>query len=166
MAMSKAAQRVRYLVRAVSLVWASARGWTALQAVAVAVQGVLPVATLYLTRQLVNAIGSFMTQPGGGVQPVLRLLPWVAGVAVVGWIFRALSSLVVDAQAEAVSDHVQDALQQKSAQVDLAYYETSAYHDQLKLAQSEAGSRPVSIVQNLTQLASGALILGSVAGVL
>lgn len=166
MAMSKAAQRVRYLVRAVSLVWASARGWTALQAVAVAVQGVLPVATLYLTRQLVNAIGSFMAQTGAGVQPVLRLLPWVAGVAVVGWIFRALSSLVVDAQAEAVSDHVQDALQQKSAQVDLAYYETSAYHDQLKLAQSEAGSRPVSIVQNLTQLASGALILGSVAGVL
>lgn len=158
----------RRLRAALRLVWESARGWTAMQAVVVAGQGLLPVATLFLTRQVVDAAGRFLAQ-GSGVRDARELFawaPWVAAVAVAGWICRALSSIVAEAQAEAVADRVQDALQKKSAEVDLEYYETSSYHDQMRLAQSEALSRPASIVQNLVRLGSGMLVLGSVAGVL
>lgn len=159
---------MRHLVRAVGLVWESARRWTLLQGLAVAAQGLLPIASLYLTRQVVDAVGVFLVQAPGDKDPLplLALLPWVAGVAVAGWLFRAGSSLLAEAQAEAVSDHVQGALQKKSSEIDLAYYETSTYHDQVRMAQSEAMSRPVSIVRNLTQLGSGGLVLGSVMGVL
>lgn len=161
-------ERLSHLRQAVRLVWDSARGWTALQALLVALQGMLPVATLYLTRRVVDAAGVFLSaapevRDAGGL---LALFPWVAATVLAGWISRALSAVVADAQSEAVSDHVQDALQRKSIDVDLAYYETSSYHNQMRLAQSEAMSRPTSIVRNVVQLAGGALALGSVAGVL
>ncbi len=161
-------KRLRHLCQAVGLVWESARKWTLLQGAAVVAQGLLPVATLYLTRRVVDAASGFLSQAPGerSVAPLLALLPWVAGTAVAGWFFRAWSSIVAEAQADAVSDHVQEALQKKSAEIDLAYYETASHHDQMVLAQSEAMSRPVGIVRNLTQLASGALVLGSVMGVL
>ena len=166
--MKKARKRLLHLGQAVALVWESARTWTLFQGAAVAAQGLLPIVSLYLTRQVVNAVGAFLAQPSGDKNPLplFALLPWVGGVAAAGWMLRAGSGVVAEAQAEAVSDHVQEALQKKSSEIDLAYYETSAYHDQMRLAQSEAMSRPVGIVRNLTQLGSGLLVLGSVIGVL
>ena len=166
--MNTARKRWRYLVQATGLVWASARTWTFLQGALVVMQGLLPVASLYLTRQVVDAVGQFMAQAPGDKNPgpLLALLPWVGAVVAVGWVLRAGSGIVAEAQAEAVADHVQGALQKKSAEIDLAYHETAAWHDQMRLAQSEAMTRPVGIVRNLTQLCSGGLVLGSVVGVL
>ena len=166
--MSKPIERLRYLRQASRLVWESARGWTILQALSVTGQGLLPLATLALTRRLVDATSAFLVQAPElrDIRPLLFLMPWVVAVTVAGWLCRALSLLVAEAQVEAVSDHVQDALQAKSMAVDLAYFETSSYHDQMRLAQSEAMSRPTSIVRNLVQLASGFLVLGSVTGML
>lgn len=160
--------RIRYLRQAVRLVWASAPGWTSFQMLVLLVQGVLPVAALILTRQVVDAVGRFLAQGPGAqeVRGLLMLMPWVAGVTVAGWLCRALSAVVADAQSAAVSDHVQDEIQRKSAEIDLAYYETATYHDQMRMAQSEAMSRPTSIVRNLVQWGAGALTLGSVVGVL
>lgn len=166
--MSRHRDRVRYLRKAVQLVWNSARSWTILQTLVIVVQGLLPVATLMLTRQVVDAAGRFLGQASGArdLRDLLILAPWVVAVVLTGWICRAISSIAMDAQSAVVSDHVQDALQQKSIEVDLAYYETSSYHDQMRLAQSEAMSRPTSIVRNLVQLGSGSVVLGSVVGVL
>mgnify|MGYP003587089333 CR=1 FL=1 len=166
--MKKHRDRMRHLRQAVRLVWDSARGWTALQALVIAAQGVLPVATLVLTRQVVDAAGGFLAQAAGArdAHGLLVLAPGVVAVVLAGWICRALSSIVADAQSAAVSDHVQDALQQKSIEVDLACYETSSYYDQMRMAQSEAMARPTSIVRNLVQLGSGTVVLGSVVGVL
>ena len=166
--MSRPIERLRYLRQASHLVWESARGWTVLQALSVTGQGLLPLASLALTRRLVDATSAYLVQAPDlrDVRPLLFLMPWVVAVTLAGWLCRALSSLVAEAQVEAVSDHVQDALQAKSIAVDLAYFETASYHDQMRLAQSEAMSRPTSIVRNLVQLASGFLVLGSVTGML
>lgn len=166
--MKKARKRWRHLVQAAGLVWSSARPWTILQGLFVVAQGALPVASLYLTRQIVDAVGRFLAQAPEAKDPgaLLAWLPWIGGVVAVGWVLRAGSGIVAEAQAEAVADHVQGALQTKSAEIDLAYHETAAWHDQMRLAQSEALTRPVGIVRNLTQLGTGALVLGSVGAVL
>lgn len=153
--------------QAVGLVWASARGWTILQMVTIVAGGGLPVALLLLTRRFVDAAGAYLAQPVGLRDPgeLLLLAPWVAVVVVAGWLIRALSSVVSAAQSEAVSDHVQDAMQRKSIEVDLEFYESPSYYDKMRMAQAEAGSRPTSIVRNLVQLGSGGIVLVSVAGV-
>ncbi len=160
--------RFQHIRQAVRLVWTSAPGWTVGQGALVLAQGALPVATLFLTRRLVDAVTVFLGQTAGARDPwpLLALAPWVAAVTVAGWLCRALSALVASAQVEVVSDAVQDALQTKAADVDLAYYETSSYHDQMRLAQAEATGRSTSIVRNLVQLLGGGLVLISVAGVL
>lgn len=166
--MKTSRNRLKHIRLAVRLVWTSARGWTILQTGLIAVQGALPVATLVLTRRMVDAVGAYLAQAPGGrdIWPLLALAPWVAAATAAGWLCRAGSALVAAAQAEVVSDGVQDALQAKSVEVDLAHYETATYHDQVRLAQSEASSRSTSIVRNLVQLGSGGLVLASVAGVL
>jgi len=166
--MNPTATRLLHLGKAVRLVWEGARGWTAIQVATIAAQGVLPVAALVLTKRVVDAAGTFLGQPPGArdAHSIFVLAPWVAAVILAGWICRALSSIAADAQAAAVSDHVQDTLQRKSVEVDLEYYETSSYCDQMRLAQAEAMSRPAGIVRNLVQLGSGGIALAAVAGVI
>src|SRR5947209_9024662 len=45
-----------YLARTIALVWEAARGWTILWAVLLLVQGLIPVAVVYLTRGLVDSL--------------------------------------------------------------------------------------------------------------
>ena len=54
--LNKATGQLRYLPRTISLVWAAAPGYTLTCAVLLIVQGILPVATVYLTRALVNSL--------------------------------------------------------------------------------------------------------------
>jgi ATP-binding cassette subfamily B protein len=45
-----------YLPRTLGLVWAAARGWAVAWAILLLVQGLLPVAVVYLTRLLVDGL--------------------------------------------------------------------------------------------------------------
>jgi len=160
--------RLRQALQAMQLVWASAAGWTLLQGGSMVLQGILPVASLFLTRQVVNALSAFLLHPPDGRDPseLLVWVPWVAALGLIAWICRAASSLFAEAQAGAVSNYVLQALQKKSTEVDLACFEMPAYYDQMRLAQTEALTRPTSIVRNLTQMGIGLFVLISVAGVL
>ena len=62
--------RLLRLRRAVVLVWQAAPGWTAAWAVLLVVQGLLPVATVYLTRTLVDSL--VMVIDSGGDQQALQ----------------------------------------------------------------------------------------------
>ncbi len=166
--MAETRSRLMQLRQAIHLVGSSAPGWTLLQVVLVGLQGVLPVAALLLTRRVVDAVGGYLGQAPGdrAIGPLLEWVPWIGLVAAAGWLCRAGSTLVAQAQADAVADRVQDDMQAKSVELDLQVYEKPAFHDQVRLVHAEAMSRPVSLVRNLVQLGSGLLILGAVGGVL
>ena len=61
--------------------------------------------------------------------------------------------IIAHAQAEAVSDRVQELLHAKSAELDLGYYESVRFHDTFHRAQQEAPYRPLRMVTNLFQVA-------------
>jgi len=56
--LEKARAQLPYLPRALALVWSAARPWTASWLVLLIVQGLLPVAIVYLTRALVNSLAT------------------------------------------------------------------------------------------------------------
>jgi ATP-binding cassette subfamily B protein len=89
-----------------------------------------------------------------------------AATAVAGAALRSLSSLAEEAQAQAVTDHVQDTLHAQSVRVDLAYYENPEYFDRLHRAQQEAPLRPPLILGALLRLARSAAFLLAVGGLL
>ena len=142
-----------------SLVWESGRAWTILQASLLALQGALPLVALYLMKRVVDAVAAAL---GGGTRDVpafTTLLLLAGGVAVLAAALRTVSTLVSEVQTAQLIDRVQELLHQKSAEVDLQFYESASYHDTLHRAQNEAPYRPPRIVAELAQVAQGGLTL-------
>ena len=59
-----ALSRLPYLARALGLVWAASRGWTVAWLALLVIQGLLPAATVYLTRALVNSLVAVVDSGG------------------------------------------------------------------------------------------------------
>jgi ATP-binding cassette, subfamily B, bacterial len=153
------------LPRALRLVWTMAPGWTAVNLVLVFVLGVLPIAGLYLTKLIVNAVteGLAATQPASAFSHVFLFILIAAGIALVLAIARSLSELTSNAQSMIVTDGVSDILHNQSVAVDLAYYEDPGYYDTLYRAQQEAPYRPTRIVNGLVQMGQNLISLLGVA---
>jgi len=160
--------RLIQLSQALKLVWASAPGWTALNLIVVTLQGLLPAASLYLTKAVVDALTLLLAQAAGEREfgALLFLLPFVVGVALAGWLCRALSTFASEAQSTAVTRHVQGILQKKSVEVDYQCYEDPSFHNIMRMAHGEAASRPTSIVLNLTSVVRSIFSILAVSAVL
>lgn len=160
--------RLRQLGQAAGLVWASAPGWTTLNLIVVILQGLLPAVSLYLTKAVVDALSLVLAQSNDArsFEPLLILLPFVIGLALAGWLFRALSSFAGEAQSTAVTQYVQGILHKKAAQVDYQCYEDPSFHNMMRMAHGEAASRPTSIVRNMSMTIKSVFSLAAVSMVL
>src|SRR5205085_10807313 len=156
------------IVRALLLVWAAARRWTIVWAVLLVIQGLLPVASVYLSRllvdSLVGAIGA--TADWARVRPTLVLAGLMVGVIVLTEVLQSLTEWIRTAQAELVQDHISALIHAKSSEVDLAFYETPEYHDHLYQARDEAGSRSLTLIESIGSLAQNGITLVAMAAVL
>jgi ATP-binding cassette subfamily B protein len=148
------------LRRPIRLVWQSAPGWTVLSISLVFVQAGLPLAGLYVMKLIVDAVTSGLM---GSAAPAFASVLGLIGLAVLIGLCtagaRSLANLAMEAQSQAVTDHMFGVLHQKSVGVDLAYYEDPQYHDTLHRAQLEAPYRPQKIIGALTQVVQGAATL-------
>ena len=163
-----AAAQVRYLPRALGLVWAAARGWTAGWVGLLAVQGVLPLATVYLTRALVDGVVGAVRAGGewGSVRPVLVLVAVMAGVVLLAEALRSASGWVRAHQSELVEDQIAGLIQRKSVEADLAFYDWPDFYDHLHRARAEASYRPVALLESLGSLLQNGLTLAAMLAVL
>lgn len=149
----------------IRLVWQSAPGWTLANLALVVVQGILPIAALYLLKQIIDTVSAAVTL-GGTAEALQRTLMWIAlaaGVAVTIEVCKSLAEYASQVQSLAVTDHVSDLLHAKSIEVDLEYYEDANYQDTLHRAQQEAPYRPTQIVNGLVNVVQSSLSLIGVA---
>src|SRR5215204_5599433 len=104
----KALLQLPYLPRALKLVWEVARPWTIAWIVLLIVQGLLPAATVYLTKLVVDgilgAVNSGSSWPS--VSRVLLVLSLLAGVLLLMEIVRAGINWVRAVQTELLRDHL------------------------------------------------------------
>jgi ATP-binding cassette subfamily B protein len=155
------------LLRGLALVWSSAPAWTALQLVLLVAQGIIPLATLYLTKLIVDAVTAAVGAEGTAALGRVGVLIVLAGVvAVAGAAIRTITSLVGEVQAMRLGDRVHDVLHAKSIEVDLQYYESAEYHDTLHRAQEEAPYRPGRIVGGVAQVLQNVLSMLAITGLL
>ncbi len=152
--LKKAILQTLQIGRAVRLVWKAAPGWTAINGLVVLAQGLLPLAALFIIRQIVDTVtvGAQLEQKA----PVFKELTWwlllATGVGLLTALARSIGELASQAQSNLVTDYISDLLHAQSIIVDLAYYEDSRYYDTLHRAQAEAPYRPTSIVNGLVSL--------------
>ena len=146
------------LRRAVRLVWSSAPSWTAASALLLVIEGLLPLAALYLMKLIVDSLTA-----SADFSRTLILVALAGLVALLIALSRTASSIVSENQSALVSDSIQDILHAKSIALDLEYYENASYYNSLHRAQAEAPYRPVRIVNELAQLGQSSISLAGVA---
>ena len=142
-----------------ALVWESGRGWTVLQGAVLMLQGALPLVALYLMKKVVDAVAVAISGGTRDVRAFTMLMVLTGAVALLAAALRTISTLVSEVQTARLVDRVQELLHAKSAEVDLQFYESAAYHDTLHRAQNEASYRPPRIVAELAQVGQGVLTL-------
>jgi ATP-binding cassette subfamily B protein len=159
--MRKALAQLPYLPRALKLVWAVARPWTTTWIVLLIIQGLLPAATVYLTKLVVDGVVVAVRNGGSwlNVRPLLISLALLAGVLLLMEVVRNAINWVRTVQAELLQDHITSLIHEKSVAVDLAFYELSDYYDHLHRARREARYRPIALLGNLGALLQNSITL-------
>lgn len=157
-----------HLLKTLDLVWNAASYWTLAWAVLIIIQGLLPVATVYLTRQLVNGL---VAVTGVGIswekgQIVLVPVVLMASVLLLTELLQSASQWIRTAQSNLVQDYISGLVHAKSVEIDLGCYESSEYHDYLNRARSGAGGRSLALLENMGSLIQNSITLLSMAGLL
>jgi ATP-binding cassette, subfamily B, bacterial len=164
----KAAAQFPYMPRALSMVWHAARVYTLAWGVLLLIQGVLPVATVYLTRMLVDSIANSYKTGGSweDVRGTLLLVALMALVMLLTDVLRSIVTWVRTGQSELFRDHIRNLIHEKSVGVDLAFYESPEFYDHLHRACYEASYRPLSLMENLGSLVQSSITLLAMSAVL
>lgn len=164
----KALAQLPNLPRALALVWQVARPWTIAWVVLLIVQGILPVATVYLAKLFVDALISAVRFDFSWpeMQQPLIILVVLGGVLLLMEVVRNTINWVRTVQAELLQDHITALIHEKSVTADLAFYELSDYYDHLHRARMEARYRPVALLGNLGALLQNSITLVAMGAIL
>jgi ATP-binding cassette subfamily B protein len=161
-------QRTFLLRRAVKLVWQCAPGWTLASILLLVIQGVLPLASLYLMKLMIDAVSAALTSPDK-TAAFTKAGMYIAGMGIVNALSALCSSiatLVNETQSQLVTDYMHNIIHTKSVEADLAYYENPQYYDTMHRAQQEAPYRPTKIVQGMVQVTQSFVSITALAGLL
>ena len=153
---------------ALSFVWQSSPGLAVCSIAVRVIQGLLPLAMLYLTKLLIDAVTEELKIPSAdaSMSRMTTIIVGLAGVAAINAMLAGVASLISRIHAQVVTDHMHAILQAKSIEVDLEYYEDAQYYDTLHRAQQEAPYQPTAILNALLQLGQDAISLLAMAAIL
>jgi ATP-binding cassette subfamily B protein len=159
--------QLRYVPRALRLVWDAASGWTFASTVLLLVQGLLPVATVYLTREVVNALVEVLDAGSdANYAPVL----WIAGafafVLLLTEVLGSAQLYVRTILAERTQEYMNDRIHEKAISLDLEFYESPTYYDQLRRASFDAIDHPLGLLESINNLLQSTITLVAMGGVL
>lgn len=166
--LQKLVAQLPYVPRAWRLIWTVARGWTMAWLVLLVLQGLLPLALVYVARDLVDELSQ-------GVQSnfatwdftkTIWLVVLLAAVTLIGEGLNSFSKWIRAAQAERVQDHISELIQTKATTLDMSFFDHADYYDRLYRAQTDALSRPVALLENAGNLLQSGLTFVAMAGVL
>jgi ATP-binding cassette subfamily B protein len=117
-------------------------------------QGIIPVAVVWLTKPLVNslqvAVGSGVNRET--IQPLLAIALALGTLMLTSELLKVALQWISMSQSELVQDHLNDLLHAKATELDLAFYESPDFHDRLHRVR-DAGARPLGLLESFGGLA-------------
>lgn len=148
------------------LLWQSHAPITIIICILTVVQGVIPTAQLWVTKQLLDVVALWLAQPTT-TDPVLvasiwRFVFYEAGLLLVGVSSGILTGYTYTALGEHLTFTLQRRLLEHASRLDLASYESTAYYDQLQRAQEQSGQLPMLVLRRLLEFSQTVITLGSV----
>ncbi len=160
--------QLKYVPQALRLVWTAAKSWTIASTVILVLQSLVPVLNVYLIREVVNALVGVLGN-GGRPEASATLITYgslLGVVLVLGAVLGSVQSYIRAGLSEHTQDHITDLIQRKAISLDLPYYESATYYDQLQRASVDAINHPQNVLENLSGLLQGTITLLGMAGLL
>lgn len=156
-----------YIPNTLGLIWEAAHGWTIAWAIFLLIQGVLPIALVFLSGSLVNSISNI--GGAGTYSSYAEPIKWIIILIVLMVISQALNSLngwVRTVQAELVQDHIFALIHAKAMELDISFYDSPDYYDRLYRARVDAYDRPIALLENIGALVQNSLTFLAMAAIL
>lgn len=159
---------VAYWPRTWRLIWEAAPRQTLAWAILLAVQGILPVALVYLTKLLVDDLAGVArgSRELSHLAPTAILVALAGAVMLATQVLQSVSIWIQTAQSELIQDRIKGLIHQRAATVDMAFYDSPAYYDRLERARSEAASRPLMLLQSAGGLVQNGISLVAMAAII
>jgi ATP-binding cassette, subfamily B, bacterial len=160
--------RLSEFPKTLGLVWAAAPRWTSVWFTLLIIQGLLPGASVYLTKVLVNSLETAIRTGASWESAQIVLTPGLlmAGILLLTELFQGAIGWIRTVQAELLQDYISDLIHTKAVEVDYGFYESPEYHDQLERARTDASSRSLSLLENSGSLLQNSITLFTMAAVL
>jgi ATP-binding cassette subfamily B protein len=156
-----------YIPQTVRLVWQATGMWMIAWLALLIVQGALPVAVLYMTRQVVDSLVGVVKNSVvvSGVKTYEFVFPIVVlgALLVAEQILRSAVQWVRTIQSECIQDYMTGLIHDQALAVDLSFYDSPAYYNRLHRAQMDAKSRPLALLEGMGSLGQNSLTLAGMA---
>jgi ATP-binding cassette, subfamily B, bacterial len=165
---SQVAAQLPLLPRAFGLVRAAAKSWFGTWMTLLVLQGLAPVAIVYLSRSVVNNLVLLARTRTSleNVWPALWPAIFLAATLLATEMMRSAANYVRAVQSDLVRDHIQTLIETKAVIMDLEFYDSPQFYDHLHRARDEAYYRPVELLEGLGALAQSAITLVAMGTVL
>lgn len=151
-----------------SLVWKSTPFLLILMVLIAIIQGVVPVVSSLISKQLTNTLQLIIVAKASGEEVGAFFDSNVPYLVLFLFTFRALARLATRLHnfcnriiGEQVIKTVRLIILEKSKQIDISAYDTPEFYEKLENANREAGTRPVTILQNTFTMLSNAISMTS-----
>jgi ATP-binding cassette, subfamily B, bacterial len=145
-------------VRTLKMIFGVVPYWTSVWACLLIVLGLLPAATVYLTKLTIE---SFVA--AGNNLSVLNTSLFLAAAVGVTLVATELARFSLDwvraVQADTLTDHLKGLIQAKAIEVDLEFYESPDYYDLLEQARSDSISRPLTLLESFGSIFQNGITL-------
>lgn len=161
-------KQLRYVPRALGLVWSAAPVPATALVVLIFIMGILPGAMVYQTRSLVDGFVSVMasTREWESARPLMSPLLLFGILLLAGEVFSGVASYLESVLTERTQDHMQRLIQARAISVDMSVFESPDYYDLLRRASTEAIDRPLGLLRSLGDLLQNVITLLAMIGVL
>ncbi|MDD3878072.1 MAG: ABC transporter ATP-binding protein [Bacteroidales bacterium] len=153
---------LRNYIEALKLVFGVTKWLTVANLFLTLIQGILPLAIIFLIKELVDAVTLSVNKPdkAEAFSDIIWILIITGIVFLVNALANTIGQYVREYQTQKFTDAMTHKLHQKAVSLDLAFFENSQYHDMFYRALQDAPMRPVNIVNNLFYLTQNLLSIG------
>lgn len=151
-----------------NLIWKAVPRLTVLWCLLLVAQGLLPGVTVYLTKLTIdNFIIAYNSADSFSHFNQTFLFFFLTGFCILlTEVLQYTGDWTRTAQGEYFTDYLKNLIHTKSAEVDLEFYESPAYHDLMEQARGESQSKPLALLESLGSVFQNLITLISFAALL
>ncbi|MEV4600419.1 ABC transporter ATP-binding protein [Amycolatopsis sp. NPDC049253] len=156
---------VRGLPKVTRLTWQASPTLTILLALVTLLSGLLPTATAYIAKLLLDAVVAAI-QHQGSIGDIVRITMFQFGVLAATAISSAITSIAQTLLQERMTLTIRHQVMDHASKLQLAYFEGSTSYDMLRQAAQEAPTRPLSMMNSALGLVRTAITFSSMIALL